>query len=267
MKAFSGWSQKLGLYLRAVRETKSINWRGLPLIPKTLSPGLPYNRAAYNEFLLWIRQSSRLREARIIFDVGANHGVFAQAASTCFPDATIFLFEPLPALRRYLESQARRHGNHWRFHPLALGASNGRLPFHIDPADDTIGSLTGFSKSYIQLAGARDTMIVDVPIATLDNFCQREEIKQIDLIKIDVEGFEFAVLDGASEMLSNTTAIIIETSLIRTAEGKPAPLLEMVSRLTRYGFYIVGLFPSFAPGAKEQGRPQEYNIIARRFDS
>jgi FkbM family methyltransferase len=271
MNVFSDWSRKVSLYLRAARETKSINWHGLPLIPKRLSAALPHNRAAYNEFILWVRQSIQLREAEIVFDVGANHGDFAQAASFCFPRARVFLFEPLPVLRPVLELQTARNAGRWSFHPMALGASEGHLPLYVDPANDTIGSLAGFSESYNKMhsqpADRSSTAIIDVPIESLDNFCHRERIRHIDLIKIDVEGFEFAVLDGAAEMLSKTTAAIIEISLIRTARGRPEPLLEMVSRLTQYGFYIVGLFPSFAPDASERGRPQEYNILARRFHS
>ena len=109
---------------------------------------------------------------------------------------------------------------------------------------------------------------MDVPIDTLDNFCRREGIRKIDLLKIDVEGFEFAVLDGANEMLLNTTAIIIETSLVRTTDENPAPLAEMVSRLTRNGFYVVAVHPMmFGRAAHEQWRPCEYNILARRRDT
>jgi FkbM family methyltransferase len=271
MNVFRDWSRKLALYFRAALETRSLNWRGLPVIPKRLSARLPHNRASYNEFLLWIRQSLQLRQARVIFDVGANHGDFSKAASVCFPQADVFLFEPLPLLRSILESEVTRHRNQWHFHPIALGASEGHLPLYVDPANDTIGSLAGFSESYNKMhnqsPNRSNTAKIEVPIESLDNFCQRERIGQIDLIKIDVEGFEFAVLDGSSEMLGNTKAIIIELSLVRKAEGKPEPLLDMVNRLTQYGFYIVALFPSFAPDENKQGRPQEYNILARRFDS
>ena len=261
-------SPKLGLYFRAARAMRSINWRGLPLIPRWLIPGLPHRPAAYNEFLLWIRKSFQLRDASIIFDVGANHGDFAQAASACFPKATVFLFEPLPDLRPVLESHVARHAGRWHFNPIALGAAEGHLGLHIDPANDEIASLAAFSESYRQLTGFRDTTVVEVPTDTLDNFCRREGIRKIDLLKIDVEGFEFAVLDGASEMLSNTTAIIIETSLIRTGDGNPAPLMDMISRLTRHGFYVVALHPMlFARDDHEQWRPVEYNILARRRDS
>jgi len=268
------WLRKLLLYLRAAAETKSMNWPGLPLLPKSIFPDLPSNRAAYNEFLLWIRQSLRLREARVVFDVGANHGVFARAASACFQDATVFLFEPLPNLRPLLESQARRHAGRWSFHPIALGAETGHLAFHVDPGDDAIGSFVGFSKSYDEsysqshdrLASSQSTTI-DVAIETLDNFCHENRIEHIDLLKIDVEGFEFAVLDGAKKMLLNTNAVVVETSLIRAIESGSAPLPDMINRLTGYGFYIVALLPSFASDVNGQRRPCEYNILARRFNS
>ncbi|HWY41395.1 MAG TPA: FkbM family methyltransferase [Chthoniobacterales bacterium] len=275
MNILEDWSRKLRLYLHAAYVTRSINWRGLPLIPKGFSPGLPSNRASYNEFLVWIRHSVRLRDARVIFDVGANHGVFAQAASTCFPEATVFLFEPLPTLRPFLEALSVHYGNRWRFRPLAFGAANTCLPFHVNAEDDGIGSFVGFSESYNHLyeqshggePAGRGSTAIEVSVERLDDFCEREGIKHIDLVKIDVEGFEFAVLDGARKMLSNTTALIIETSLVRTGEGKPATLSNMVSRLTEFGFYIVALYPAFVRDAKGQSRPGEYNILARRFDS
>src|ERR1043166_2304950 len=162
------WYRKLGLYLRAAYETKSINWRGLPLIPKGISHQLPYNRTAYNEFLIWIRRSLQLCEAKIVFDIGANHGVFAQAASACFPSANVFLFEPLPRLGPILESKAAHYCNHWHFYPIGLGAVAGRLPLHVDLQNDAIGSFAGFSKPYAQLAGVREATTVDVSVDTLD---------------------------------------------------------------------------------------------------
>ena len=262
--------QKVGLYLRAAYATRSFNWRGLPFVPKRLSITLPHNRAAYNEFLLWIRQSLRLRDANVVFDVGANHGDFSKAASECFPRARIFLFEPLPVLRPLLESEVARHANRWQFYPIALGAADGHLPFHIDPVNDTIGSFAGFSNSYRKLhdnlGDIQNTRTIEVPIASLDNFCQRTGIEHIDLIKIDVEGFEFAVLEGATKILANTSAVIVETSLSRTAGGSPKPLQDILIQLTQSGFYIVGLFPMFSHDEHQQGRPCEYNVLARRFD-
>ncbi|HZR79332.1 MAG TPA: FkbM family methyltransferase [Chthoniobacterales bacterium] len=271
MKALTDTWHKLSLYFSAAWQTRSINWRGLPLLPKW-SKAIPTNRASYNVFLLWLKQL-QLKTPRVIFDIGANHGVFAQAVSACFPEATVFLFEPLPRLRASLVSQSLRYPGRWRFYPTAMGATEGRLPLYADRSDDGIASFVGFSDSYSdsysqsrnRLPGTQQSETIEVPVDTLDEFCRREGIYEIDLLKIDVEGFEFSVLDGAKEMLAKTSSIIVETSLIRSAKGKPTPLMDMISRLTTHEFYVIGLFPSFTRDEKKQNRPCEYNVLARRF--
>ena len=260
-------SRKIELYLRAALGTRSLNLRGLPLLPKAWLSQVPHNRAAYNEFVVWIGQLLQLRTAQVIFDVGANHGDFSQSASTCFPQSRIWLFEPMPALRPVLEERASRHGGRWNVQPLALGSQAARLPLHVDAANDTIGSFVGFDPAYRELnPDASAARLIEVPVETLDGFCKRENITHIDLMKIDVEGFEFDVLDGGCEMLARTSALIIEVSLVRTAGGSPKPLLKMIERLTLAGFYIVGLIPLLNTDGNdgEPWRPMEYNVLARR---
>ena len=49
-----------------------------------------------------------------------------------------------------------------------------------------------------------------VKVTTLDNFCEVKKIKKIDIIKIDVEGYEYMVLLGAKKIINNTHYVIIE---------------------------------------------------------
>jgi hypothetical protein len=50
----------------------------------------------------------------------------------------------------------------------------------------------------------------EIKVVKLDTFCLKKNIKKIDILKIDVEGFELQVLQGASKILNNTDYIIIE---------------------------------------------------------
>ena len=50
----------------------------------------------------------------------------------------------------------------------------------------------------------------EVKVVKLDTFCFKKSIKKIDILKIDVEGFELQVLQGASKILNNTDYILIE---------------------------------------------------------
>jgi hypothetical protein len=56
----------------------------------------------------------------------------------------------------------------------------------------------------------RDVVSFDVELTTIDRFCAEHSLKQVDLLKIDVEGFERSVLEGASEMLARRAVRVIQ---------------------------------------------------------
>jgi len=256
-------ASKIGLYAKSALVQRSLNWRGLPLIPKRLVRGAPHNRAAFNEFVLWTK-SLGLSGVQWIVDVGANHGDFSQAAAALYPEARVLLVEPLPHLRTALERHCRSRG--WRLADCALGSTPGKATFYIDPQNDAIGSLLGFSEAYRsanpRLVAQRS---LECRVMTLDALCEAEGINAIDLLKVDVEGFEFEALKGGPRILLKTRALVLELSLIRRAPGAEDGLLEMLSLLRKYGFEIVNVVPSVFARA-EPWKPVEFNILARRSD-
>jgi FkbM family methyltransferase len=253
---------RIALYLQAAAALRSPNWTGLPLAPKSLGNGIPFSRSAYNSFIIWIKQLA-LPSARVAIDVGANHGDFASAATTCFPEANIILVEPLPKMQLWLEHTIRQRRPKWRLLPCALGSKRGRLPLFVDERDDNIGSLTGFSHEYLKInPQARLSKEVLCAVRTLDDVAEEMELSHVDLLKIDVEGFEFEVMKGAGQTLGKTTAVIVEVSLVRRPRASAA-LVEMLDLLTKHGFQIVNVIPSL-PDPDEPWRPREFNVLARR---
>lgn len=253
---------RIVLYLRAAASLRSPLWLGLPLVPKSLYSGFPGNRAAYNSFILLIRQLG-LSDARLIVDVGANCGDFALAASTCFPEAQIFVVEPLPKMQRLLQQAIQRGGKKWQLLPCALGAEPRKLPLFVDKERDDIGSLVGFSEEYLKV-NSRAQPVSDVicEVRTLDAVAVEKSFEKIDLLKIDVEGFEFEVLRGAGQILRKTIAVLVEVSLVRKA-GTSNQLVAMLDLLARNGFQIVNVIPSlFDPD--QRWKATEFNILARR---
>jgi FkbM family methyltransferase len=254
---------KIATFFRAAIALRSLNLLGLPIISKKLCPGVPTNRTLYNEFILWIKALS-LPSARWIIDVGANHGDFAQAASAVFPDAKVLLIEPLPSLQSELKDRSTSHGGRWFLENCAAGQYAGTDKLEIDPRDDSIGSLAGFSEEYCRAnpsATVGGTVICNVK--PLDQILAEREIKSVDLIKIDVEGFEFEVLQGLEKSLSAVQSIIVEVSLARQAIEGMDPLASMIRRLTESGFAIVAVKPSLYASGNEW-QPVEFNILARR---
>jgi len=244
---------------------RSLNLAGFPLIPKSLWPAAPYSRHAFNSFLVWIHQLG-LKSASTILDVGANHGDFARAASTLFPAARVFLFEPLPDLQTYLARVVARLRLPWTVVPEALGSQRGSFPMFIDESDDAIGSFTGFTDDYLKAnPKARPTREITCEVRSLDEVMRERGLNRIDLMKIDVEGFEFEVLKGAASGLRRTRAVVIEVSLVRRQTTNGHPLLEMLGLLSGAGFDVVDVIPSlFAPEAP--WKPTEFNVLARRAE-
>jgi FkbM family methyltransferase len=254
---------KVTTFLRAAVALRSAHLRGLPLIPKRWWASLPHNRTAYNEFILWIKSLS-LSSTEWVVDVGANHGDFAQAASTVFPDAKVLLIEPLPTLQKELQRRCLDHQLRWFLEPCAVGAHVGRGDLVIDSKDDAIGSLAGFSDEYRRIAPSlAAARAVTCDIKPLDQILEERRIEHVDLIKIDVEGFEFEVLEGFRKHLTLTRAIIVEVSLVRRVTSGSDSLATMTNRLRESGFDIVAAIPSVY-SLDETPRPVEFNILARR---
>lgn len=256
-------ARKLQLYLSAAHRLGSLNQRGLPFIPKLFLADPPYNRAAYNEFIGWIDQL-QLGPVSQIIDVGANHGDFSQAAHRLFPDADILLFEPLPDLQSKLEILCRRYPN-WKLNTCALGATNQKLTLHVAEGDDAVGSLVGFSDEYraTNPRSQKNIRQVECSVRPLDEVLSEHKIQNVDLLKIDVEGFEFEVLQGASRTLAKTHAVIIEVSLTRAEKKGESPLIRLLSILQQHGFKTVNIIPSWYD-PKNKWQPVEFNVLARR---
>lgn len=253
---------RLATHLRAAAVLRGPNLRGWPLIPKRFWPEAPHNRTLFNQFVIWIDRL-RLERVRSVVDVGANHGDFAQAASALFPETDVLLVEPLPILHAELERRAARRASHWKLAKYALSRERGTAALHIDEKLDDIASLVGFSDQYLRSnPNARSEKTLSCEVCTLDDLCAERGIREIDLLKIDVEGFEFEVLEGARAMLSATRALVVEVSLIRRSGDADA--IERILKLFRtFGFQLVDLLPSIFSN-EAPWCPVEFNVLARR---
>lgn len=137
------------------------------------------------------------RERPVVFDVGANEGGWVAEVLALRPDARIHAFEPQARLAAGISaSQPKVVVN-----SVALGDAPGTLELadYEGHAGSQHASLLDGVIDGIHRGVARYTK---VPVATLDAYCNEREIEHIDLLKIDVEGFEIKVLQGARRMLS-----------------------------------------------------------------
>lgn len=137
------------------------------------------------------------RQAKVIFDVGANVGLYSLAAAASQHDAVIHAFEPTPELVERLQTNIALNGfDHIVVNCMAVGQRSGQIYLHYSGGRD--GSNEGMN--YVSDAPSAAGNDV-VPMVSLDDYCQRNQIDGIDLLKMDIEGNEFNALCGAEALL------------------------------------------------------------------
>lgn len=137
-----------------------------------------------------------LRPGMTFLDVGANVGYFSLlAASLVGKTGRVYAVEPSPYAHRRLEDTVRANGlSQLRVCPIGLSAGAGVLNLYLPPEADGFHSPT--------MSGDFGGPVVEVPVRRLDDSLDEWGVETVDLMKLDVEGHEPRVLEGASRVLS-----------------------------------------------------------------
>lgn len=216
-------------------------------------------------FLHFIKKNhSRL--PRLCLDVGANVGIFAEEYLAEFSDSVIYCFEPSPDCVATLVQKASQDSR-IKFCPKALGNKPGKVPFHLNAKSVTNSILANSSDaeqwapaSYIAKQG-----MVEVDVITLDQYCQSNGIQYVDILKIDAQGFDLKVLEGARGLLEQkkVTWIYVEMMLVPLYEEQ-CFFHEIHQFLHPLGYPLQNLFGTvFSP----QGRMKWTNGLFAHAES
>jgi FkbM family methyltransferase len=166
--------------------------------------------------------AQRVREGQTVVDVGANIGILSLAASwLAGPQGRVIAIEAHPKTYEALLDNLRLNGiTNVESVNLAVGAAPGSVHF-TDRLDDDWNRVD-------ERSGA-----IEVPMQTLDDVCGR--LERIDLLKIDVEGYELQVLRGAAATLEKTCCVVLEF-WAEHARGFGYGSDELLSFMSEHGF-------------------------------
>lgn len=150
----------------------------------------------------WQRES---HGAGVIFDVGANLGIYSFAALAAEPNTIVHAFEPTPEIAAKLEMAAELNGvRGLKVHQVAVSSANGYARLNRCLGDT--GSNGGMNFIFGD-AGEGDPSRVET--VRLDDFCDEHGIDRVDLLKVDVQGHEFEVFKGAERLLGDGRIALI----------------------------------------------------------
>ncbi len=169
------------------------------------------------------------QNARVILDIGSNTGFYTLLSCAANPTAEVVAFEPVPRVRQRLEKNVQ--ANNWQercqISPCAASNQVGEAQFSVLRGNVPASS----SLDPVGHRGKKISEVLTVPTTTIDTFCASRDT--IDLVKIDVEGFEDVVLEGMKNTLTTFQPILI----VECNHDGPSKRVEQLLRQNGYKFF------------------------------
>lgn len=169
---------------------------------------------------VYLRHGVGLPSRAIVFDVGANIGLFSLLVASKVPDARIFAFEPIPPVFEVLRSNSRLHDLDARLFNAGAAAREGRATFSYYPGLTVMSGRFADHREDMEVvrrfelgrSGGGDAELLDelleerlkaetfeCPLRPLSEVIREEGVDRIDLLKLDVERGEMEALSGIAE--------------------------------------------------------------------
>lgn len=173
-------------------------------------------------------------EINVIFDIGANVGQAAFNYSELYPNSKIYSFEPIP----HIFDTFKKNIGTRNIHPFKIGFGNEEKQVKVFLQSKSI--CNSLAPDVNKPDSLMENKSVDVEVRTIDSFCAEHKITRIDLLKIDTEGFDFEVLQGAKGVLDSGIVkyILVETSFNSDIEPRYTSFEKVKDYLGDFGFRV-----------------------------
>lgn len=174
----------------------------------------------------------------LVFDVGANAGQFGSEMRSAGYRGELVSFEPLADAHAKLQAAAKRDLK-WHVHPrCAVGDVDGEIQFNIAGNSVSSSVLPMMESHEMAAPGSAYVASERVPVFRLDSLVAGYNISaKRPFMKLDTQGFEWQVLDGAKKTLRSLQGILCELSLVPLYQDQHL-WRETIDRLEREGFTL-----------------------------
>lgn len=202
------------------------------------------------------------RRVDLVLDVGANRGQFAREIRAAGYRGTILSVEPLEHAHSELERVAA-------FDPLwqvatrgAAGATEAQMQINVSANSVSSSMLPASARLRASAPGAAYIAQQMISVRRLDDIAAPAlAAARAPFIKIDTQGFEWQVLDGATTSLDRAVGLCVEASLVSLYEGQRL-WFDVIERIEGIGFEVWGVHPAF--GDPTTGRTLQVDVFFTR---
>jgi len=169
-----------------------------------------YTNSKYNPFI-------KKENIKTIFEVGSRDGLDAISLSNEYPESQVYSFECNPktvdTCRVNIKNSLKKN---IKFYDFALGKEDGSFPFYsyVKYENTPYELESSGSSSFFKRDDFDDCQkyIKDVKVKNVYNFCKENDICKIDLLCMDVQGYELNILKGCGELLHSVSYVILEVT-------------------------------------------------------
>ena len=183
---------------------------------------------------------------KVALDIGANNGMFSLEIINEHPDMELHLFEPVPTtFENLLKTLSINNADTDRLHPNCLGMSDkkGTFDFYL-PGESEAASLRPVTDEFYckradefgKYTGSLELEKVKCQVSTVDDYVTEKSLDRIDLIKIDVEGNEKFVLEGAEKTLGKFHPIVYSELLRKHAAKFGYHPNDVIAFMAEHGY-------------------------------
>lgn len=166
-------------------------------------------------------------ESKTCFDVGANCGIFSALLARELPEIAIHAFEPSKELHALIELNCK--GSNPTIYRGAVGDAEGEVTFFVNPESQQTNSC-----NFEAVAMVSKEEVIEkrtVPMTTLDAYLAKAAVQKVDILKIDVQGFEGAVFRGGKAVLASVKQVFLESTWMDVES-----ITNVVPLAREYGF-------------------------------
>lgn len=168
----------------------------------------------------------------LVIDAGAADGT--PPLQECFKESRFFWIEPLDDFKENLEALKQKYNGDYLL--AAVGKQPGELTLYV--SSDKMGN-----SLLVQNDGTPSQQEKKVSVVTLADLAAKHSFTSYEkiLLKIDVQGFELEVLEGAADFIEKIDVIMLEVSFFRFSQGCP-DFYDVIIYMKKKGFVVYDMF-------------------------